>query len=88
MVKIENIVPENDNPENHISDKKENVKPTIKVYKCNSCSYSNKNSGTLYHHKQTHSPDQIPCDVCSKVFISRTYITSYRIMSFCMTCQS
>ena len=78
MVKLENNVPENNYPENHISDKKENVKPTIKMYKCNSCSYSNKNSGTLYHHKQTHSPDQIPCDVCSKVFISRARMQMHK----------
>ena len=48
------------------------------MYKCSSCSYTNKNAGTLSHHKKTHNPDQIPCEVCSKVFISRTYMQMHK----------
>ena len=61
---------------------------TIKMYKCNSCSYSNKNAGTLFHHKKTHDPGQIPCDVCSKVFISRSYMQGHKSkMHETMECQ-
>ena len=50
----------------------------IKMYNCNICPYSNKNAGTLSHHKKTHNPEQIPCDVCSKVFISRAYMQGHK----------
>ena len=55
-------------------DEERHAEKIIKMYKCDSCSYSNKNGGTLSHHKKIHNPDNIPCDVCSKVFISRGYI--------------
>ena len=63
--------------ENHVINGKENI-VKIKMYKCSSCSYTNKNAGTLSHHKKTHNPDQIPCEVCSKVFISRTYMQMHK----------
>ena len=39
---------------------------------------ANKNAGTLSHHKKTHNPDQIPCEVCSKVFISLSYMQAHK----------
>ena len=63
--------------ENHVFNEKENC-VNIKMYKCSYCLYTNKNAGTLSHHKKSHDPDQIPCEVCSKVFISRTYMQMHK----------
>ena len=77
MVKIEDFVLEKTNYENHaIIEEEKNMK--IKMYKCSSCLYTNKNAGTLSHHKKTHNSDQIPCEVCSKVFISRSYMQAHK----------
>ena len=63
------------------SSEKDNLKMEavkIKMYNSKICPYSNKNAGTLSHHKKTHNPQQIPCDVCSKVFISRAYMQGHK----------
>ena len=59
-------------------DEERHAEKIIKMYKCDSCSYSNKNGGTLSHHKKIHNPDNIPCDVCSKVFISNGYMQAHK----------
>ena len=70
---------ESEGNQNTFKSGKENEKATKKMYECNLCPYSNKNPGTLYHHKKNkHNPDQIPCDECGKVFISRGYMQGHK----------
>ena len=45
---------ESEGNQNTFKSGNENEKATIKMYECNLCPYSNKNSGTLYHHKKTN----------------------------------
>ena len=42
-----------------------------KPYKCETCSKSFNNHGSLFHHRKRHKPDNIPCDLCGKTFNSQ-----------------